>query len=288
MFRGIFILMSSSYQSIKFMLKRTFIPGSEWLYLKLYSGKLSADAILTGWLLPAYNNLVHSQLVTKMFYLRYADPDTHLRVRFHLVDPRYLGKVLTIIHKTLQPYSDNGTIWKIELGTYEREIERYGGSCIEQIEAIFACDSFFIIQDLATCPPSERWKMACKYIEQLFDVLKFTLTERMSTMNTMQASFRKEKGLDSVASIHKLNHNYRLLRKTIEESLAAHKHDEHYLALSRIITTDVASRITRCVPDIIHMINNRIFVSFPRHNEAVLYYFLFKSYSSLIARANET
>lgn len=269
------------------MTKRTFIPGSEWLYLRLYTGKLSADTILTEWLLPTYNALISSRLVLKMFFLRFADPEFHLRIRFLLSNKTLCGEALGVIYSTLQSYSESGIVWKIEIGTYEREIERYAGVDIEHIEAIFACDSIYTIRSLESFSPSERWKLSCTYIEQLFDALEFPLSKRRSTMETMQSLFRKEKKLDSPTRINRLNLQYRKLRKSVEEMLSIHMHDEHYIALSRIIKQDTSNRTALYVADIIHMINNRIFVSFPRHNEAVLYYYLFKSYSSLVARSNE-
>lgn len=267
------------------MINRTFIPGSEWLYLRLYTGKLSADDILMKWLLPVYNSLVQSESIVNMFFLRYMDPEYHLRIRFQ-IRQKCFAYVMEIIKDSLLPYIENNIIWKVEFGTYEREIERYSSECIENIEKIFACDSLYSLKSMVFYIPSTRWKLSCTYIEQLFSILKYSLPQKASTMDKMQKSFRKELGIDDSNFTHKLNYNYRALRGDIEE-IMSHPFDEHFYELSKIINSENSIQISKHVCDIIHMINNRLFLAFPRQNEAVLYYYLYKTYSSQLARTHE-
>jgi hypothetical protein len=57
-------------------------PGSEWLYIKLFTGPATADQVLRRiasvltWALTAGGD-------DQWFFLRYGDPDWHLRLRIH-------------------------------------------------------------------------------------------------------------------------------------------------------------------------------------------------------------
>lgn len=64
-------------------MRRTFAPGSPWLYLKAYTGTASADHILTDTVGPVIEQLRESGVVDHWFFLRYADPEHHLRLRLH-------------------------------------------------------------------------------------------------------------------------------------------------------------------------------------------------------------
>ena len=65
------------------LIARTFPPGSEWLYAKLYIGTATADRVLCEELAPLAADAVASGAARRWFFIRYADPNWHLRVRFH-------------------------------------------------------------------------------------------------------------------------------------------------------------------------------------------------------------
>ncbi len=58
--------------------KRSFIPGSEWIYYKIYCGVKTADKILTETIKPLVEQLKMLNLIEKWFFIRYSDPDTHI------------------------------------------------------------------------------------------------------------------------------------------------------------------------------------------------------------------
>ena len=61
------------------------------------------------------------------FFVRYGDPDWHLRVRFHGEPARLHAEVLPALQAAAAPLLDDGRVWRLQLDTYEREVERYGG-----------------------------------------------------------------------------------------------------------------------------------------------------------------
>jgi thiopeptide-type bacteriocin biosynthesis protein len=147
--------------------QRTFAPGSQWLYLKVYTGTASADRILTETVGPVIVQLRSNSVIDEWFFLRYADPEHHLRLRLH-GDPAALrDHALPSLTDALTQHLDEGTVSKVALDTYHREIERYGGDDgIELSEQIHAADSDAVLNVLGMFDGEDvadaRWKL-CLY-----------------------------------------------------------------------------------------------------------------------------
>lgn len=122
---------------------RRFPPGSPWLYLKLYGGEALADDVLTGPLADLTSDLLEDRtIVDWWFFLRYRDDDPHLRIRWHARAGEWSDVVLRRLREITDTALDQGFLHRVEVGTYEREVERYGGpSGIELAEQIFCIDS---------------------------------------------------------------------------------------------------------------------------------------------------
>ncbi|ELR73138.1 Lanthionine biosynthesis protein LanB [Fulvivirga imtechensis AK7] len=91
--------------------QRTFLPGSEWVYYKLYCGKNSANKVLTEYLQPLVRELKRKNLIKKWFFIRYADPEHHLRVRF-LSNKAGNYEILQLFNRFMLSAIDNKLIWK--------------------------------------------------------------------------------------------------------------------------------------------------------------------------------
>ena len=121
---------------------RWFLPGSRWIYLKIYLSEEIENNFLLKQLLPFIDHLKAVYSVKEWFYVRYHDPERHLRVRIHLEELSQLGNVLSILSERGLHWIEEGVIKKIVHDSYEREIERYGGGeLIETVEALFCADS---------------------------------------------------------------------------------------------------------------------------------------------------
>ncbi|HTL99240.1 MAG TPA: lantibiotic dehydratase, partial [Holophagaceae bacterium] len=133
--------------------ERAFPPGSEWLYLKLYTGSATADQLLREVIAPLAARGQAEGVVDRWFYIRYGDPDWHLRLRFH-GDPVALHeKLWPHLRAALPPLLAQGMAWRLQSDTYEREVERYGGpEGIALSEAWFHADSRLCLDLLARLP----------------------------------------------------------------------------------------------------------------------------------------
>lgn len=106
---------------------RSYPPGSDWVYFKLYGGYRSLEKVLTTTLAPLLNSYAGGEEVEKWFFIRYSDPEAHLRLRLKLRARTALARILTDVHAALQPLLAAGVVHKIQLDTYVQELERYGG-----------------------------------------------------------------------------------------------------------------------------------------------------------------
>jgi len=175
-------------------LKRRFCPGSEWLSLKIYAGNSSVEAILTEKLLP----LIESSkgLFNKWFFIRYSDPDWHLRIRFHGEPEKLYRDLLPLLNHLLDPLVESDEVQKIELFTYEREIERYGGSAsMPLIESLFMVDSSLTIrtaQLLQDYDEDIRWRTTLLMTDELLNLFKYSPQEKLNLISLLRAGLGKE------------------------------------------------------------------------------------------------
>lgn len=65
-------------------LQRAFSFGSEWLYYKLYGGEFNLDQLLVQDLFPLLKKLQSKKLMQDFFFIRYYDPEFHIRLRLKM------------------------------------------------------------------------------------------------------------------------------------------------------------------------------------------------------------
>jgi thiopeptide-type bacteriocin biosynthesis protein len=117
-------------------------PGGEWVSAKIYAQPDSHDALLAREVDALVSRLPDD--VDRWFFLRYKDPDSHLRLRFH-------GPALDVLHDWADRAAATGTIRSLVLDEYEPEVARYGGpDAIHVAEHLFQRDSEAVVAQLTT------------------------------------------------------------------------------------------------------------------------------------------
>ena len=97
--------------------QRSFPPGSEWLYAKVYCGSSTADVLLREAISPLVRQAMEAGEAKRWFFIRYGDPEWHLRLRFQ-GDPALLaGKVLPRLYAALESHHGQGKLWRMQLDT---------------------------------------------------------------------------------------------------------------------------------------------------------------------------
>jgi thiopeptide-type bacteriocin biosynthesis protein len=125
--------------------------GSEWIYIKLYLGEEGVNRFLVQHLCAFVEDLCQETAIIDWFFIRYSDPERHLRLRMRLAN---LGSFSTTIFKLKEAvfqWMKKGLVKEMVLANYEREVERYGGpEVIEAAEFVFCADSRAIIHVLSS------------------------------------------------------------------------------------------------------------------------------------------
>lgn len=121
---------------------RVFAPGSEWLYLKCYCPADVQHDLLTGALPELNAQLTAQHLALHWHYLRYRDPDDHLRIRFLVHPEARTGALFASATAWARATMARCLCTSFSIDVYDREIEAFGGVAGMAIaETIFGVDS---------------------------------------------------------------------------------------------------------------------------------------------------
>jgi len=287
--------------------KRTFTLGDEWLYYKLYCGPKTADDILAQIIKPVADELLSKELIDKWFFIRYTDPKTHLRVRFHYNNPENIYHIISLVNSATRTFIENDLLWKIQIDTYQREIERYGANTIELAEELFFYDSYMIVRMIDMIEGDEgeeiRWLFAVRAIDSLLDDFLFSEIQKLNLLESLKDGFGREFGMNKMLKFQ-LDKKYRNKRQGISEimnrendtksdikslfNLLSQKSQSVIPIAKKILEIENMKKLQRPIDDLIrsyiHMLMNRLFKSKQRMHEMVLYDFLFRYYKSEIAK----
>jgi thiopeptide-type bacteriocin biosynthesis protein len=103
----------------------------------LYTGTKTADAILKNEMIDYVREMLKNNIIDKWFFIRYSDPDFHIRLRLQLKETRSFTCIFNRFFEYFQPIVNADLVWNIECDTYKREIERYGANTISLVEKLF-------------------------------------------------------------------------------------------------------------------------------------------------------
>lgn len=286
---------------------RSFPPGSEWLYAKLYTGTATADKVIRELAAPVADAALSSGAADSWFFVRYGDPEWHVRVRLHGSPDRLRDEVLPDLTDRAGRLLDDGLIHRLQLDTYERELDRYGGGrAVELAERIFYADSRTVAAIVAMLKGDEgmdaRWRLTLRGVDLLMEDFRLAVEDRHAVVGGLRDSFGEEFEVTPDLK-RQLGQKYRNERANLETLLAGDT--EHGLgpglrllaersqyiseAAEELWHLEDEGEVTRSIPEIVsslvHMHANRLLRSAARAQELVIYEFLVRLYRAQIARA---
>lgn len=286
-------------------LQRRFLPGSEWLFAKVYASPSQADRLLLEHVKPLVEKVLAAGEADSWFFIRYGDPHWHLRLRFHGDPAKLSGLVLPQLWQCVETQNVQGRTWRVQLDSYEREIERYGGATGMQIsERLFYFDSNLVLELLAAISDQLggklRWHLAFLSVDLLLAGLGMDVSTRRELANSM-GKYGEKNSSSNERYRKKLSEKFRaerqslegLLEGTVELPAPAEAALQRFAEQMKPIRRDLeqaqkTGQLTRSIPELassyVHMHLNRIFRSSPNAQEAVIYDFLARTYDSRMAR----
>jgi thiopeptide-type bacteriocin biosynthesis protein len=274
--------------------RRNFPPGSEWVYMKIYCTHRSAEEILLHVLVPWLDS--NRPRISQWFFVRFQDPDSHLRVRFRLArndvkDVQYEFQALLAQEQHAE------LVQKAYFDTYQREIERYSAEMIDLVESVFHQGSEVVTRYLVDFQENNGqeellWPVlhCYKMIKVFFDDdigQVIALCQRVAALflqehggekklkRSMDDRFRELRpGLTALAG-----GGYQLLQATTS-AFGAVLRD-----LSAVCRADHPEMSGKLIADLVHMQINRIFSSGQRRHEAFIWHCMVKL--AVTARENK-
>src|SRR5262245_26030335 len=289
--------------------RAAFEPGSEWLYLKLYAGPATADQLLRDVVAPVVASSFAEANCDRWFFIRYGDPEHHLRVRFHGTPERLLGRVLPSFRDRARETLRSGEAWKLVVDTYQPETDRYGGPLgLDLCEQAFHADSDAALAITGLLEGDEgldvRWRVAARGIQAALDDLGFDVEQKLAFLRTTAEGQARAFGLDGSAR-HLVQDKYRSVRRSLDAALGTstpanpaevdavrcitERSARWRPLLARLAELERVNELTRpldsLLQSLLHMHVNRVLRGAQRPQEALIYQFVRNHWESQQARA---
>jgi len=275
-------------------LQRSFPPGSEWLYIKIYGTPETSNHLLLSVIRPFVAR--NQRLINTWFFIRYRDPEPHIRLRIN-TNATDIGVLITGLKTTLTRKTDAVHIREFRLETYEREIERYSEELMVAAENCFYAGSELAMDWLQRRgASSEAFNLAVFSLvfqmAQLFIPGEYALADFFEWRS---GHFLKEFGSESKFLLS-LDRKYRSLAKSLAAVLTEDSPEQstaQYRAGRFMETVAYSSDGSASwgpekrwvlIADLIHMQVNRLFSHDQRQHEAFIIYCLGKYWTSVLAR----
>ncbi|WP_026887551.1 lantibiotic dehydratase [Clostridium beijerinckii] len=129
--------------------ERLKVPFDDWLYLKLYGVTSNLEDLIAFYISEYCTEKINNGEINRYFFMRYADPVPHIRLRFNSTSKQLLD-LYPDIKEWLVDLMNKGIINRYTIDSYDREIERYGGLELMDIaESVFFFDSMVVENILA-------------------------------------------------------------------------------------------------------------------------------------------
>lgn len=269
--------------------KQIFVPGSKWLYFKLYCGVKTGDDLLLTVVEPFVRSLLNGGTIHLWFFIRYADPEPHLRLRFLLTNPKAIGSIITGMHQHINPYVETGLVHDLQLGSYRRELQRYGYDSITQAETLFYIDSTRVLDILANAATDdERLAQLFSWITAMIALFIPQVPEQIIFLNAMSTQFKEEFNA-SKDTTKQLNTLYKKLDLPLKhEPISASAQEAQATAVAALLAINKAQKqpieVNSLLASFIHMTINRTFKSQQRLYELMIYDFLLKQAKTKMSR----
>jgi thiopeptide-type bacteriocin biosynthesis protein len=278
--------------------ERRCAPGSSWAYLKLYCGEATIDRILREQVGPFCAR--HSHAIERWFFVRYDDPESHLRLRLRGRDAAATTMLRSELESAAAALLANGQISRVQVDTYEREIERYGGvDELRLCEALFCADSAAVVAILGQLEMDDlhaRWQATLLGMATLLDDMALSVAAKLDIARRRRDMYREELRAD-IPMLRQIGEQFRSQRRRLDELLHGRAATTTLApvaailaqrsAATRPLIAELAARVAaderpaalaRWAANFMHMHANRMLRGSLRAHELVLYDFLYRLY----------
>jgi thiopeptide-type bacteriocin biosynthesis protein len=287
--------------------REAFAPSDDWVYFKIVAVPRVIDRLLSSTVVDLVRSLFTSELIERWFFVRYADPDWHLRLRFQIKSKDAFANLCQQVVAAFRRDLDFGRVVSIGMDTYFPEVGRYGGKAsLELAHGIFWADSDCALQAISrtardgTRGDMERWLQCIAMLDSVLSAFAMDESTRPRFLHELAEGYLSE-AEDPSAHRRRIGDIYRREKKNISSVLSSNRtgatphFSNHYLRCSslarEIALLDRQSQLTVPVDQVIvsflHMTCNRMLVDSQRSTEPYLYELLARSYRAPLEAPRE-
>jgi thiopeptide-type bacteriocin biosynthesis protein len=195
------------------------LPGSDWLYLKIFGGPVALEGFLLRRLASLLDLAISGQQIQRWFFVRYIDGEAfNLRVRINGLPEALFDFYRRDVSDLLSGLHTIDRISKVELSTYDREVARYGGDAgLDVCESIFYNDSRWVCAVLQ--PQSDdrgRRLVAIEGVARLLRAFRLSSDEMIGILREARAFTEDLVGIDPRSLRRTVGHLYRQQRGDVD------------------------------------------------------------------------
>lgn len=259
-------------------IKKTLFPIEECVYLKLYINPNSLSEIPIIQVHKFISKLRKHEIFSHYFFIRYTDPDYHIRLRFFYKPNTKSSQIYFFIDSILRYLRMSNSFHKITIDTYDREVERYTSSKMFNVEYLFFLESEFLINNLLKIENKNKlFNESLKVFNLYVNLFELDITEKITFITTFkdayEAEFNYQKNQKKVIA-----NSFRIYRTEIEEITNddIYKYKLCIIDTIRYILQDITHHEKiKILSSIIHMFYNRLFSTNQREIESIAYQILY-------------
>ncbi len=266
-----------------------FLPFDQWVYFKIYCGIKIQDEVIKNILSFYSKECIDKKNINLWYFIRYADPYEHIRYRIKITKSFNASQFIDKLYQLLKDYISQNLVYRIEITTYQREINRYKEENIETVENYFYQNSLLTSSILSAklnhyeslIIGIYQIQEALKYINDLNfskslitnQFLGFSKEFDVGTNKNLLLNFEKDY-LEITKVIDLFGQNISLNINTILEKIIDSNKRSNYIYNE--ITFNSEEERQNIFSSLFHMNMNRLFNSNQRLNEFFIYFSLFK------------
>lgn len=276
-------------------------PRANWHYMKLYGGEDYLEGLAAGDLATILRQAHQQGLVKRWFFIRYRDPEFHIRLRLEGEGQDFNNFVHALQHNLLEPLLRKHELSGYKNDNYLPEYSRYGGRKVMQhVEDIFFNDSVYCLAMIRKARELQSdelvWKAAISGVLDYMksfrlspqQVRRFIAEQRRAFLSEMQI---EKTQFDALGTLYKKHRRY--LETIVSGPENAAPHIAQALEARRSANTGPCDAIMAAIPgdnilivlsSIVHMQANRIFTGNSRPQEFIVWDFLDRATRSVAAR----
>ena len=262
---------------------------NKWIYFKLFCHRDWQNKFIVDHLVKFTNNLILEKQVEQWFFIRYHDPDDHIRLRIKIQNRAHKNLIVNEIENWAKGLIFQSVISDFSIHNYCREFNRYGGNKLIDLAEVFFFYDSMCVSLLLKNMQLEKFDLpliaiGCVGIVNLLLSIGFSEEKSANFLsptklnNNDLSGFRKLKPkiLESCKSFLYNEFKDGSLLNTVfsirKESLKAYLNDVE-------IDTEFSQRVNYIINSLIHMFCNRLGIT--NDEEEQSRFFAFKTLQTL-------